>query len=312
MNVKAEIAKELHRAARRNYPTRRVELKGIDDHYYQADLVEMIPYSRMNNNYKYILMLINCFTKFAFAIPLKRKTGDEVASALAPLLKRHRIKLLQTDAGKEFYNSKVEALLKEHNVKLYSTYSEKKASIVERLNRTIKTRMWTKFSEQGSYKWLHLLPTLVHEYNNTVHRTIGMKPKDVNKTNEELVMRRINSSVQRPANTRRPKFKVDDPVRISKNKKIFDKSYIQNWSNEIFKIHAVHNESRPVTYELIDTRGEIIKGRFYEHELTKTDFADVYLVERVIRRKNGKVLVKWMGFDKSFNSWVDEEDLVLK
>ena len=75
MSVRETIAKELHAPAKRKFPTRPVEVKGKHD-LYEADLVEMIPYSRSNKGYKYILTVINCFTKFAYAIPIKNKTGS--------------------------------------------------------------------------------------------------------------------------------------------------------------------------------------------------------------------------------------------
>ena len=112
MNVVCKtIAKELHRPVRRNFPRRAVEVKGLHD-LYQADLVEMIPDAKSNKEYKYMMTVINAFTKFAYAIPLKTKTGVEVAHALEPILIKHKMKYLQTDNGKEYINSTVQDLLK--------------------------------------------------------------------------------------------------------------------------------------------------------------------------------------------------------
>jgi hypothetical protein len=306
--MKELLAKELHRPVRRNFPTRRVELKGVDD-LYQADLVEMIPYSKVNNGYKYIMTVINCFTKFAHAVPLKTKSAQDVAIALEPILKQNKMKHFQTDQGTEWFNSKVGLLMKKYNINHYNSYSEKKASIVERFNRTLKEKMWTMFTAQGSYKWLTLLPKLVVKYNNTKHRTIGMKPKDVNRKNATLVMQNINKATFRQKNIRAPKFKINDSVRISRYKTTFRKGYLPNWTNEIFTIHTI-NPSRPPTYLLKDIKGEVVKGSFYEHELMKTKHATVYLVEKVLRRKGDKVYVKWAGFDSTHNSWIDKKDIL--
>lgn len=309
--MRQAIAEELHRPARRNFLTRRVELKGIDD-LYQADLVEMLPYARENRGYKYILTMINCFSKYAYAVPLKSKTAVEVASALQKVLKslpnlpRH----LQVDQGKEWYNAKVQNLLRENNnINLYSTFSEKKASIVERFNRTLKEKMWRQFTSQGSYKWLKMLPLLIETYNNTIHRTIRMKPNEVNKRNENKVLRAINSATFRKNTMKKSKFKVGDRVRINKYKKHFSKGYLPNWSNEIFIVSSVQ-PTRPITYLLKDERGELIKGSFYGEELNKTSLANVYLVEKVLRRKGDKVLVRWLGFDSSHDSWIDKKDII--
>lgn len=158
--VRKTIAMELHRPVRRNFLRRAVEIKGLHD-LYQADLVKIIPHAKSNKGYKFMMTVINAFSKFAFAVPLKTKTGVDVARAHEPILAANKMKYLQTDNGKEYYNSVVQALLNRYGVKHYSTYSEKKASIVERFNRTLKIRVYRTFSEQGHYQWLTLLPDLV-------------------------------------------------------------------------------------------------------------------------------------------------------
>lgn len=299
------IAKELHKPARRNYPRRRVTLKGIKD-LYQADLVEMIPYSRLNSGYKYIMTMINCFTKFAFAVPIKNKSGAEVARALEPILSKFKMANLQTDQGKEWYNTHVNKLMKKFNINLYSTHSHLKSSIVERLNRTLKERMWRKFTARGSYEWLSILPVIVKEYNNSVHRTTGMKPKDVKQKHEKQILDRLHKNKTKIIN---PKFNVNDKVRISKYKGVFKKGYLPNWTNEVFTIFAV-KPTKPVTYILQDSKGEILKGGFYEQELLKSNTGDVYLVEKILKRKGDKVLVRWKGFDKNSDTWVSRKNIL--
>ena len=306
MNVRAGIARELHKQARVNYPTRYVELKGIND-LYQGDLVEMIPFAKINKGYKYIMTIINCFSKYAIAIPLKTKKAFEIVAALTPVLKNHPMKHFQTDQGTEWFNTKVKSLLQKFNVNHYFTYSDKKASIVERFNRTLKGKMWKTFSEQGNYRWLELLRKLITNYNNTVHRTIKMKPRDVTKLNEKEVL--LNIIKNRKSFYVKPKFSVGDKVRISRIQKAFTKGYVPRWSNEIYTVHRVQ-PTRPVTYLLKDERGEVIKGGFYQQELSKTKYSNTFLVEKVIRRKGNKFLVRWLGFDKSHDSWIYKKDLV--
>ncbi|KAL4123320.1 hypothetical protein QTP88_015517 [Uroleucon formosanum] len=171
----SKSAVELHKPARKNYIRRRVNVYGKND-LWQADLVEMMPYSKQNKGHKYILCVIDCFTKFAWAIPLKSKTAKEVSSAMSKILLRRTPKLLQLDNGKEFYNSTFDALMEKHNIHKYSTYSTMKACIVERFNRTLKEKMFREFTARGSPEWLSILPSLINEYNNSKHRTIGMTP----------------------------------------------------------------------------------------------------------------------------------------
>lgn len=159
---------ELHTPARRNFPRRKVIMRAIDETW-QADLIDMQNYSRFNKGFNYMLTVIDNVSKFAWAIPLKNKSGSELTSALSKLFKNGRIpKNIHVDRGTEFYNAKVKQLLKTHNINLYSTYSEKKASICERFNRTLKTKMWKKFSFNGNYKWYDMLPGLISDYNDTI------------------------------------------------------------------------------------------------------------------------------------------------
>lgn len=303
--AKALIAKELHKQARINFPRRHVELKGISD-LYQADLVEMIPFAKVNKGYKYIMTIINCFTKYGIAIPLKSKTGEEITINLEPVLKAFPMKLFQTDQGKEWLNSKVISLLSKYNVNHYFTYSDKKASIVERFNRTLKTKMWREFSVQGNHKWLELLPKLIDKYNDTVHRTTGVKPNEINKSNEKTILLHIIKN--RKKHVLKQKFHVGDRVRISRQQKEFTKGYLPRWSNEIFTVWKVQ-PTRPVTYILKDYRGEILQGGFYQQELSKTKVTDTYLIEKVLKKKGDKLYVRWLGFDKSHDSWVNKKDL---
>ena len=90
-------------------------------------------------------------------------------------------KNLQVDRGKEFYNQSFANLMKHYNINLYSTFSNLKASICQRFNRTLKNKMWIQYSLQGNYKWLNILPHLISSYNDTKHQTIKMKPKNVTK-----------------------------------------------------------------------------------------------------------------------------------
>ncbi|XP_018397172.1 PREDICTED: uncharacterized protein LOC108775341 [Cyphomyrmex costatus] len=105
------------------------------------------------------------------------------------------------------------------------------------------------------------------------------------------------------------KFKVGDAVRVSKYKTIFEKGYTPNWTTEVFQIVKIQ-KTNPVTYLLEDYRGKPVAGGFYEHELRRVANPDVYLVEKVLRKKGDKVYVKWLGFDGSHNSWINKNDVV--
>ena len=111
----------------------------------------MQQFSKWNKGYKYLLMVIDVFSKFGWIVPLKNKAGETVAAAFKNILNGGRIpKLIWTDKGKEFYNKNMKKLLDLHKITLYSTENEEKSSVVERWNRTIKNKMWKRFTQQSS------------------------------------------------------------------------------------------------------------------------------------------------------------------
>lgn len=302
-SIKATIVDELHKPARRRYPRRRVTLKGVND-LWQADLVEMIPYARLNRGHKYLLTVIDCFTKYAWAVAVKSKSAKDVTRAMSTVFNgRQPPKNLQTDKGREFYNTEFRRLMEKYGVNHYSTQSNLKASIVERFNRTLKSYMWKQFSLQGTYRWVDGLQSLVDRYNNNVHSSTGFKPYAVTKADEYKIMRRLFPTTM-PAVVSKPRYKVGDYVRVSKQKAVFDKGYTPNWSAEIFRVVKVRL-TNPTTYLLEDFKERPVTGGFYGHELQRVRHPDAYLVEKVLRKRGGRSYVKWLGFDNSYNSWID-------
>lgn len=302
-NIKKDVVNELHRPARRNFKRRKVIIKGLND-LWQADLVEMQPYAKFNKGYRYILVVIDTFSKFVWTRALKSKTVKDVTEAMKKILidAKSKIKHLHTDRGSEFIGAIFQNLMKEFNINHYSTFSNLKASIVERVNRTLKNKIWKQFSMQGNYKWVDILAKITNDYNNTKHSTTGLKPVAVTKKNEKTLLKNVYRVIK-VVDPRTPKFKIGDFVRISKYRELFSKGYTPNWSNEIFSIKKI-NFTNPTTYILEDQQKNEIQGGFYREELQKVKHQDVYLVEKILRRRGDKVLVKWMGMDKTHNSWI--------
>ena len=156
------VVEELHKPVRHHYPRRRFEVRGLDETW-QADLIDMQAYSRDNRGSTFLLTCIDVFSKFAWALPVKNKTGEAITAAMKSILVKsgRKPKHLVVDQGSEFYNKKFKLLMEKYKIHLYSTYSILKASIVERFNRTLKTWMWKQFSLRGNYKWIDILPELM-------------------------------------------------------------------------------------------------------------------------------------------------------
>ena len=148
--------------------------------------------------------------------------------------------------------------------------------------------------------YIDKLDDIVSEYNNTYHRKIKMKAVDV-KDNTYI-------DSNKEVNDNDPKFKAGDHVRMFKNKNNFAKGYTPNWSGNVFVIKKVKN-TVPWTYVINDLNGEEIIWTFNEKELQKTNQKE-FRIEKVLKKKGGKLYVKWKGYDNSVNSWIDKKDLV--
>lgn len=303
---KRTIVNELHSQARKNFKRRRVIMKGIDD-LWQADLVEMGNYSGVNKGYKYLMTVIDTFSKYAWVQPTKTKNASDVSKAFQRILNLGRIpNNLQTDDGKEFFNKEFYKLMQKYSINHYSTYSIMKASIVERFNRTLKGLMWKEFSNNGTYYWTDTYKDLIKRYNESKHRTIKMAPKAVNNSNEKMLLKTVYNHLKVFKSSR---LHVGDYVRISKYKNVFEKGYTPNWTTEIFKITSVQN-TNPVTFLLADYEGNPIKGGFYKEEIRHTRFPNTYLVEKVLKTKRQMALVKWLGFSTEHNSWINKNEIL--
>ena len=304
------MANELHKPVRKNFMKRFVFVRHVDD-IWGADLIELRKLSKKNSGFRYILMVIDIFSKYGWSVPLKYKTGEEVARAFQTIFKDNKPKKLWVDKGKEFYNTKVADLLKENNIKIYSTHNDEKCSVVERWNRTIKTQLFRYFSANGTQKYTDILQPLIDKYNSTKHRSIGMTPTDARKpSNYQQVFKNLYFNKVKSRNIK-PKYKVGDKVRISKKKNTFKKGYTINWSDKIYTITQVQN-TLPPTYKIRDDKEEI-EGSFYQEELQKTH-EDTFRIERIVRwkKKDGERIarVKWVGYDSSYNSWIPEKDII--
>jgi transposase InsO family protein len=298
----------LHRPVRKHFSRNRYIVYNMDE-LWQADLNDMQSLQQENGGYRYLLTVIDVFSKYAWARPLYKKTGTAVASAFETIFQQSGRKPLkiQTDKGKEFTNSVFQAFLKKQQVHYYTTNNpDIKASVVERFNRTLKARMWRYFTYHSSYHYVDVLPQLLHAYNHSVHRSIKMAPANVNDNNVAMVWQTLYGT---PSRVQSPKLKVGDTVRISREKMIFEKGYEKNWSEEIFKIVRVIKR-KPIVYRLQDLEGESIEGTFYEKELQPVHIepSTEFKIDKVLGSKgkgvSRKVLVSWKGYPSKFNSWI--------
>jgi hypothetical protein len=181
--------------------------------------------------------------------------------------------------------------------------------IVERWNRTMKDRMFKYFTANNTLRYVDVLDDMVTQYNNTKHSSIKMTP--VQASNPENLYRTymnlygdiVHDNSPRP----KPKFAVGDKIRITVKKDVFRKGYLPRWTEELFTVSAIQYTD-PITYKIKDLNGEEIKGTFYEQEMQKST-QETFRIEKVLKTKGNKLLVKWMGYSDNFNSWIDKKDV---
>ena len=272
------------------------------DNIWGVDLADMQLISKYNKGIRYLLCAIDLFSKYAFVVSLKDRKGVSIVNAFQKTLSNSKRKpnKIWVDQGSEFYNTHFKKRLKDNNIEMYSTYDEGKSVVAERFIRTLKNKIYRHMTAISQNVYFDVLDNIVDKYNNTYHRTIKIKPIDVKSNSFAEYNEESNEKV--------PKFKIGDHVRISKYKNIFAKGYTPNWSEEVFITKKIKN-TVPWTYVISHLNGEEIVGNFYEKELQKTNQKE-FRIEKVIKRKGNKLYVKWKGYNNSFNSWIDKNDLI--
>ena len=256
------LADELHKPIIRKFNKRKVYSQ-FKDNIWGVDLADMQSLSRKNKGIKYLLCVIDLYSKYAFVIPLKDKKGISIVNAFDKIIKQSNRKpnKIWVDQGREFYNNVFEKWLSDNYINMYSTYNEGKSVVAERFIRTLKNKLYKHMTATGKNVHYDVSDDVVNKYNNTKHSTIKMKPIYVGDNNKRVYIDEHNEKDSR--------FKVGDRVRISKFKNIFAKGYTPNWSSEIFIIDKI-NDTVPYRYNLKDLNDEEIIGSFYDKELQNT------------------------------------------
>ena len=242
--IKIFIDEVYSKAPKKNYPTNKIIYSHIDD-IWSIDLADMIDYKISNNkNYRYIFIIIDNFSKYLWAIPLKNKYSQTSTNDFSNILttsKRKPLKI-ESDRGSEFYNSIFQNFLKSKNIHHYSRYTDKGPSMVERIIRTIRNLLKKPIFLAGNADWLSELPSVVKKYNNTIHHSIKMTPVQASKkVNEKIVY----SNLRDKRDVRKPKFKLGQLVRTADIKKVFSKGDSTNYSYKLYTITEVIHDTIP-------------------------------------------------------------------
>ena len=223
---------------RKNYPTNKIVYNFVDE-IWSIDLADFSDYKTSNNKgFRYIFIVIDNFSKYLWAIPLKNKYSQTITNEFSNILstsKRKPIKI-ESDRASEFYNNIFQNFLKSKNIQHYSRYTDKGPSIAERVIRTIRNLLKKPVFEKGKADWLSELSSIIKQYNNTIHHSIKMTPNQASKKSNE---KEVFSNLTDDRVKQQPKFKLGDLVRTADIKTVFSKGDSTNWSYKLYTITEV-------------------------------------------------------------------------
>ena len=310
--LKGESTYTMFRPRKRRFKRLKILVGDIDEQW-QADLLDMSWFAQYNNGYKYLLVVIDVFSKYAWVVPLKSKDAGVVVRKFKNIiLKGRKPEKLQTDQGKEFKNKIFETLMQLYDINFFTTTDDAvKCAVVERFNRTLRERIYRYLYHKNSHRYIDELDNLVDAYNKSYHRTIDMAPAEVTSDHSYFIRDRNREKHTPPKKKAIPE---GDHVRISQNKGIFEKGAMNNWSEEVFKIDKRKRTPLGYVYRLVDLADEPITSIFYSDELNpvkKPEFFNIKELKTRINPQTNKrqVYVHWIGYPKKFDQWINEEDI---
>lgn len=333
-----EDAYSLYKPIRKTFPRSKVVVNTIDS-MWDGDLADVSNIASHNDGYKFLLVLIDIFSRFLFIVPLKNKQNQTIIEGLKSVFQKGRKPhTLRTDKGSEFKNRWVKTFLHKQGITVIYTQNETKANYAERVIRTMKNLMYRYFMKERTYRYVNVLQDLVNSYNKRPHRSLGSNaPADVNEDNANEIRldaflagqkkTKPDKKINEKDDSKKPnkllkkrtkpvfKFKIGYNVRISQLKHTFQRDYQQKWTGEFFKVSARYKRGGIPVYNVKDLDDDPVEGTFYESELqkvTKTG-AVLYRIEKVLKkRRRGNIkeaFVKWEGWPRKFNSWIPESSL---
>lgn len=284
---------------------------------WESDLMDMQSYADDNDGFRYLLTVIDDFSKFAWCRLIKTKESSEVAKAFLTVLSSSERppRFLRTDIGSEYKGAPFQTMLRSVGITHYWASTEKGASIVERFHRTLRSKLVTFMYKKVSHRYIDSLQDIVSSYNKTWHRSIRMRPFKVSDLNEHLLVELLFKKQGHPGKELPFKFKLGDQVRIAFGRKPFDREFSQKWSDEIYTISRRYRKQFINMYKIADCSKTDLQGTFYGAELqtASKSLQDYYDIEKIVDRKKegdkNMILVKFKNYPTSCNLWIDESSV---
>lgn len=312
-------AYSLQKPVRYKFKRNKVVSKGLDS-LWDMDLADVSNIEDSNKGVKFLLIVIDIFSRYLWVAPLANKKHTTVINGLKKVFSHGRKpQWLRSDPGGEFANRWMKAFLKKEGVRHFVTHNETKANYAERVIRTLKVLMYRYFTRKQSREYKPILQDLVHNYNNRPHSSLnGRNPVDINAKNEAVIWKeQYVDSIVLPKTLKAKKYKhnIDDLVRLPHLKRPFQRDYDEKWTEEIFIVKSRKFRSGIPIYKVTDFDNDPIQGTFYENELQMVNKSrdDLWRVENVIKKRKVKGKEEWFvsfaGWPKKFNMWLPRENI---
>ena len=233
----------------------------------QSDLLDLNFLKSSNNGYRYILAIIDVFSRKVWVEKLKSKNAAEVSKNVVKILDElPTVSSFQSDLGSEFRNATLKKYFAKRKISLWlSQNREIKASIVERFFRTLRGRILKYITANSTKKWIHVYKNIAKNYNNSKHSSHGFAPAEINLSNAYLVRSKLYPKVNKK---KQKALKMGDFVRLLRIREKFEKNTYQ-YTDEIFKIKKILIRSPYNVFKIEDMENEPIEGTFYAEELLK-------------------------------------------
>ena len=268
-NIKIFINEIYSKAPKKYYATNKTDVYHIDD-IWSLDILDLKDYGPKNKRgYKYVLITIDNFSKFGWTIAIKNKNAQTKKYSFENNLisSKRKPNLIETDRGKEFYNNIFQDFLNKNNIKHYSRNSSYGAVFAERFNKTIRDLLKRPVFEKGDGNWINILDTITKQYNNRIHSSTKLSPKDASlKKNEGFVYKNLLDKHKKI----KPQFQINDLVRTADLKKTFSKGDTTNWSYKLYKITEIINDRIP-SYKIDNLPERYNEALLKKTELTMTE-----------------------------------------
>lgn len=298
---------------------------------YEADLISLIDIKDHNSGFCYILVVVDCLSRFIFLRALKNKSGEEMVRALDDIVHSGGLapRYFRTDSGTEFKNDLVARFCKKWFIEPRTGLHTHKAGLSEINVRRVMKRLSRYFIHNNTYKYIDILQEVAHSLNMTKLPHLGNRtPNEVmchGRENRLLAYDvwyhtvKQHERVSRRVLNKQAGFSKGDSVRVSSSAHPFKKGYAKNYSTQIYVIAEIDKKFPVWMFHLKDANGKLITGSFYPDEIQKvsrpkSDY--LYQIDKILKeRKNPKTrrkefFVSFIGYDKSHNSWIDGKDIV--